>query len=146
MIISKPRTSALFSLSIFIVISLSLSYAGIMGPVETGVWKWYNYIAVYFFGPLAFILAMRMLWKFKVLGVGKMVLSVWYPFRFSKRRFDLTEIEFWNEEQVKTGKTLFRELEINFGGSKVKISNQENGSYDQIFRYLNKKLPKKKQK
>lgn len=144
MIISKPRTSALFSLTVFIIISLALAYAGISGPLETGVWKWYNQVAVYFFGPLAVMLAIRVLWKFKVMGIAKEKLSLWYPFRFLRRKYDLNEMEFWHEEQVKTGKTLFKEMELKFGKRKVKISNSENGSYDAIYKYLSKKFPKKK--
>lgn len=144
MIISRPKSSALFSLTIFIIISLALAYAGISRPIETGVWKWYNYIAVYIFGPLAMILSFRIMYNFKVLYISKAQVEAWFPFRFFRKKYKLEELEFWNEETVKTGKTLFRELRMKFRNKTIKISNQENSSYDKIFKYLSTKAKTKK--
>ncbi len=144
MIVSRPRTNALFALTVFIIISLSLAYAGLQGPINTGEWKWYNYIAVYFFGPLALILAIRMLINFKLIYVAKDRVDIRYPFRLSRNKYSIKELEWWTENRVKTGKTMFRELEMKFPGRKVKISKQENSSYDQIFQYFSRKAAKKK--
>ena len=146
MIISKPRTNALFALTVFIIISLSLAYAGIQGPINNGVWKWYNYVAVYFFGPLSLVIGLRMLWNFKLVYFGKDRIEVKYPFRFSFRRYTLKEIESWSETQVKTGKSLFKELRIVFERRSIKLSNQENSSYKEVHNYLRKKAGKKEQR
>ena len=143
MIVSKPRTNALFALTVFIIISLTLAYAGIQGPIESGTWKWYNYIAVYFFGPLALIIGIRMLLNFKLIYIGKDKFEIKYPFRFVFRKYSLKQLNSWSEKQVKTGKKIFRELEIKFDGRVIKISNQENTSYSEVFNYLKKKAPKK---
>lgn len=145
MIISRPRTNALFALTVFIIIALSLAYAGIQGPLTSGKWNWYNYIAVYGFGPLAVVLAIRMLINFKLIYLGKGQIEVKYPFRLSARKYNLKELDYWTENRVKTGKTLFREMEIKFPRKKIKISMQENSSYKEIFQYFSKKASKKKQ-
>jgi len=143
LIISRPRSNALFALTIFIIIAMSLAYAGLQGPLNTGIWKWYNYIAVYFFGALAFLLSLRILYNFKVISISKDVMEFWYPFRFKRKKWNVKELDSWKEEQVKTGKTLFRELEMKFGKRKYKISLQENTSYEKILNFLKKKAQNK---
>jgi len=141
MITSRPKPTALFSLSMFIAISLFLAYLGINNVVESGQWYWYSYIAVYFFGSLAFIISIRVLIKFKVLYISKGYVDLWRP--LSRRRYQLREMEYWKETTVKTGRTLYKELEMNFLKKKIKISNQENTSYNEVFNYLRNKAGKK---
>ena len=86
-----------------------------------------------------------MLINFKLVYLGKDQLELKYPFRLSARKYKLKELEYWTESQVKTGKTLFREMEIKFPRKKIKISMQENSSYKEIYQYFTKKAGKKKQ-
>ena len=128
---------------IFVIIALTVAYYGISGVAASGVWRWYNYIAVYFFGPLAFVLSVRTLIKFKVVNIGKEMIEIWYPFRFSKKKYQVKEVVSWKEETVKTGRSLFRELVVRFEKHKLKLSNQENSSYDQVITYMKKKAKNK---
>jgi len=144
-IVSRPKSSALFALTVFIIIALSIAYAGMQNVLLSGEWKWYNYIALYFFGPMAFVLAVRMLVNFKVIKIGKDRIELWYPFRLLKKKYTVKDISLWKENTVKTGKSKFRELEIRLGKRKVKLSHQENSSYDQILSYLHRKAKNKKE-
>ena len=128
---------------VFIIITLSIAYAGMQNVINTGMWKWYNYIALYFFGPLAFVLSIRILFNFKVVSIGKERIEVWYPFRLSRKKYTVGDISQWKESTVKTGKSKFRELEIRFEKRRLKLSNQENSSYDQLLNYLRKKAKRK---
>ena len=145
MIVSRPKSSALFALTVFIIIALSIAYAGMQNVLLSGEWKWYNYIALYFFGPMAFVLAVRMLVNFKVIKIGKDRIELWYPFRLLKKKYTVKDISLWKENTVKTGKSKFRELEIRLGKRKVKLSHQENSAYDQILSYLHRKAKNKKE-
>ena len=144
MIISRPKSSALFALTVFIIIALSIAYAGVQNVILSGEWKWYNYLAVCFFGPMAFVLSVRMLINFKVIKIGKDKIELWYPFRLLRKNYTVKDVSLWKENTVKTGKSKFRELEIRLGKRKVKLSNQENTLYDQIVNYLQKKAKNKK--
>ena len=144
MIISRPKPNALFALSVFIVFALSLAYAGIKGPIDSGIWHWYNYIAVWFFGPLAMILSFRIMYNFKVIYIGKGHFIFWFPFRFFRKKYKLEELISWSVDSVKTGKTVFKQLEMKFSNKSFKISNQENTSYDNIYKYLSQKSKSKR--
>lgn len=144
MIVSKPKVTAVFSLTVFIIICLSVAYVGLNNMIESGEWRWYNYLTVYGFGPLAFILSLRVLFNYKIVSVGKGRVEVWYPFRLTKKKFKAVEMESWKEDIVKTGKTKFRQLKISFSGFTVKLSNQENSSYPKIYGYLDNRFKKKR--
>lgn len=143
MIVSKPKTTAVFSLTVFIIITLIVSYVGLNNVIETGVWRWYNYLSVYPFGILSIILSLRILFNYKIITFSKNGLEVWYPFRFKRKKRAIDDIEKWKEERVKTGKSFFRQTTIYFPRFKLKLSNQENSNYEKIFDYLNKRIRKK---
>jgi hypothetical protein len=61
-------------------------------------------------------------------------------------KYTLAEVQFWFENQVKTGKkSVYRELVIKFGdGKKISLSPKESTEYERALQYLKQKLPKKR--
>ena len=123
---------------------MSLALVGLQGPLETGKWLWYHYIAVWFFGPLAVLLSLRVLYRFKVLYVKKGQFEAWFPFRFVRRKWNIEELNQWREDRVKTGRTVFREMVLQFDRMNIKLSNRENTNYEKLFDYLSRKAGKKR--
>jgi hypothetical protein len=63
-----------------------------------------------------------------------------------RKNYKLEAVQFWFENQVKTGKnSVYKELVIKFeDGKKVTLSPQESTDYERVIQYLKQKLAKKK--
>jgi hypothetical protein len=63
-----------------------------------------------------------------------------------QKKYKLEAVQFWFENQVKTGKnSVYKELVIKFeDGKKVTLSPKESTDYEQVIQYLKQKLAKKK--
>lgn len=63
-----------------------------------------------------------------------------------RKNYKLEAVQFWFENQVKTGKnSVYKELVIKFeDGKKVMLSPKESSDYERVIQYLKQKLAKKK--
>jgi hypothetical protein len=63
-----------------------------------------------------------------------------------QKNYKLEAVQFWFENQVKTGKnSVYKELVIKFeDGKKVTLSPKESTDYERVIQYLKQKLAKKK--
>jgi hypothetical protein len=61
-------------------------------------------------------------------------------------KYPLSDVQFWFENQVKTGKkSVYRELVVKFtDGKKISLSPKESTEYERTLQYLKQKLPKKR--
>ncbi|MDH5597508.1 MAG: hypothetical protein OEY34_00195 [Cyclobacteriaceae bacterium] len=144
MIQSQPKPNTLFAISAFISLSLILFITGFRHALLSGGWAWYDYIAVYLFGPLSIGLFVRMIFNFKIIKINKDQITIRYPFRFTTYKKSLKSLEFWKEEEVKTGKTTFFELQMKWIGQNIKISNQEYTAYSKIVGLLKSRVGNKR--
>ena len=77
------------------------------------------------------------------LGDGK--LEVLYLISRSRIKLKVDEILGWHEEVIDTKGGEFRELKVLYAKKKIiKLSNKENTEYDQVVKYLKKKVKIKK--
>lgn len=76
------------------------------------------------------------------LELGKERLSYRYPFGRQKT-YKLSEVKKWDETVIKRKDSTYKQLVIEMKNSKkLAVSNQENSNYDQIIKYLGKKVKK----
>lgn len=145
MIVAKPKVSTLFSLGIFIALSLASSGFAIGRYLGGSTMHWYHYALIFIFFPIGMGLLFRQLLGYRIVKVGKERFEIKYPSRFSKRTYKLNEIKAWRETQVKTFSGNFKEVEIIFDDNrKITFSMQEYTDYPQLIKYLNKKCRKLK--
>lgn len=144
MIKSKPKTNALFSIGFFVVISFSISFYNLSSIIK-GVGQWYNFVIFLILFPLAFVILIRQLIKYKVISIEKKTIKVYYPFMMRAVKSNLQGLSTWEEIKINTRNGEFRQLEMRFEQiPKISISNQENENYDKILSFLQKNVPKKK--
>lgn len=145
MIVSKPKFSALFSLGIFILVSLSIGGYNLSLIMQGKGW-WLSYILASLFLPLGLLILLRQLWAFKILKFADNKLEVVYPLRFSKKIVSLKNLKYWEETLIKTGTGMFKQIDLVFDQLKVGLSMQENSNYNSVVGYLGKKAPGKRKK
>ncbi|MFM8742917.1 MAG: hypothetical protein ACKODM_06275 [Cytophagales bacterium] len=144
MIVSKPITSILVSFTLFLTITFIVIGMNIYAIQAQGVW--YNYLTIGLLFPIAAFVIYKIFVRYKVLILGNNQIEVNFPVLRQFRKYKLDNVQFWVENQVKTGKnSVYRELVIKFNdGQKVSVSPKESTEYDRMLLYLKQKLPKKK--
>jgi len=145
MIVSKPKTTALTALSIFIIICSAIGgYA--LNIIINGAGAWYHYFVMAITFSIGFVLLIRQVVSYKVIGIGDKVVKVNYSFRFKSNVFKLKDLVSWKETIIQTRNAPFKQLELKFEAFNLKLSVQENTNYDQIYKYLKKRVGKKEVK
>ncbi|MBL3656622.1 hypothetical protein [Fulvivirga sediminis] len=143
MIVAKPKKGTLFSLGLFIVLAVGLA-TYITYTMLQGQPVWYQYALVALLYPIGIGLAIKVVWGYKVITVGKNKISIKYPIRFQTVEYTLKQLISWKEAIVKTGTGTFKEVSIKFDNGKVlNLSYQEHTDYPQVIQYLKKKCPRK---
>lgn len=138
MIVSKPKSTALISLGIFIIISFASGSYALSAILNKGGF-WYHYLIAILFLSIAIVLLLRQLFTYKTISIGAKKIKVNYPFRGSMKELVINDIIWWNETIIKTKNAPFKQLEIKFDKFLLKLSIQENTHYDQIKKYLKKR-------
>ncbi|MFM7487481.1 MAG: hypothetical protein ACKO13_11255 [Cytophagales bacterium] len=144
MIVSKPITSTLVSFTLFLTITFIVIGMNIYAIQAQGVW--YNYLTIGLLFPIAAFVIYKIFVRYKVLILGNNQIEVNFPVLRQFRKYKLDNVQFWVENQVKTGNnSVYIELVIKFNdGQKVSVSPKESTEYDRMLLYLKQKLPKKK--
>lgn len=144
MIVSKPKGNTVFSLSMFLIICYSLVGYTLYQYLSHEEQFWYQYGILIIITPIAISVSIKVARTFKIVNLGKGQMTVKYPILFKVRKYNLKQLEQWEETIIKTQGTVFKQLIMRFEKEKVGIANQENTEYDKIFEYLRKKHPSKK--
>lgn len=145
MIVSKPRTSTLTSLGLFLLLVFGLAGATIISMKNSEVDYWYHYLFLAVLLSAGIGLLIKMIVSYKIISIGKGKLNVNYPARFNQKSYSINNIKQWQEVRIKTISGLYQQLEILFNNNeKLTVSRQEHTFYDQIMSYLHQKAPKKK--
>ena len=143
MIVSKPKSQSVFALSLFQVLILAIALWVIADLVR--------YPESYFLIKLILAPILLVIWVFvaakfyaslKTIELGDNKISFKLLFQ-RKRTYKLTEIQNWKEEIVKTRSGDFKEMQITLGKQTWKLSNREHTSYDEVRKYLQKKVKRK---
>jgi len=143
MLVSKPKTKALFAIGVFVIIGLSLSLVN-LNIIFQGGSRWYNYLIVLTVLPLALMIIVRQLINYKVISVGKNSIRVVYPIMKKSFSITLKDLIAWEETVIKTKNGHFKELTLLTDRHRLKLSIKENTNYEKIKNYLMKNAGGKK--
>jgi hypothetical protein len=144
MIVSKPITTTVVSFVLFLVITFVVMGMNIYAITIQGAW--YNYLVLGLLVPIAGFVIYKIFLRYKVISLGNNQIEISFPVLRQSHKYKLESVQFWVENQVKTGKnSVFKELAIKFDdGRKVSISPKEATEYERTLQYLKQKLPKKR--
>ena len=145
MITSRPKSSALFSLGIFVLACFSVGGYNLSAILDDRGW-WLNYLLSALLLTLGLAILMRQLWSYKIVRIDKSKLFIKYTLRFSQKALTLKEISYWEETIIKTGNGQFKQVEMVFDHEKVQLTMQENTNYSRILTYLAQMLSSKRRK
>lgn len=144
MIISKPKKSTLFSVTIFITIAFGAAIYGAINAIDAEIKTWW-YVLSYTSGPIGLIVLIKILTGLKTLSVSKEKFNLKIPFKFTNIKFNGKEIEKWSHTSVKTYGGQYEEVIWRLNtGKEFSISKQENTEFDRILTYMLKKYKKVK--
>ncbi|MEN8248602.1 MAG: hypothetical protein ABFS32_06695 [Bacteroidota bacterium] len=143
MIVSKPKKQALFSIGVFILISIGLGGYNLILILKGSDW-FFNYIMAIVFLSAGAIFLLRQLLNYKIISIGKDKIQTWHPLRFSTFRVSLNEVVEWEETIIQTKTGVYKQLDIRLSNRTIKLSVQENTHYQEVVNYLKKKLSKLK--
>lgn len=140
MILSKPKRSTLFSLSIFLILAYGIGiWTALALPSSPAYWKLIPILCL----VTAVAVNLKVLWGYHTIQVKGEQWKVKNLIRADKS-FTSSEIEWWKETEIKTAGGPFRELHIHTkNGVDLKISLQEHTEYQKIIKQVRRKYPKK---
>jgi hypothetical protein len=146
MITSKPQTSTITSFVFFLLITFVVLGMNVWAVVNTLKPAWYNYAVIGLLAPIGGFVLYKIFIRYKIVRLGNNQIEVSFPVLRQSKKYNLAEVQFWFENQVKTGKnSVYRELVIKFqDGKKVSLSPKESTEYERTIQYVKQKLPKKK--
>lgn len=145
MIVSKPKSQALFAIGVFIIICFGLGGYNFMLITNGSTW-FFNYVMAIVFLLLAHVFMIRQMFNYKIISIGNDKIQVWYPLRFRTIRTSLKDMLHWEETIIQTKTGVFKQLEITFPKKTIKMSVQENTLYKESVNYFKKKQSNKRKK
>jgi len=142
MIVSKPKISTLFSISIFLALAFGLFIYGLIQVHKSDsrvLWM----ILIYTSGPIAMVVLIKVLTGLRFVRAGKDKIEIFYPFKFSTVRFDGQDLQAWKHQSIKTYGGLYEEITWQLkSGKHFSVSRQENSEYDKLLKYMKSKFKK----
>jgi hypothetical protein len=146
LITSKPPTSTITSFVFFLLITFVVLGMNVRAVVQSSHPAWYNYAVIGLLLPIGGFVLYKIFIRYKIIRLGNNQIEVSFPVLRQFKKYSLGNVDFWLENQVKTGKnSVYRELVIKFeDGEKVSLSPKESTEYERALQYLKQKLPKKK--
>ncbi|UXP30729.1 hypothetical protein N6H18_10230 [Reichenbachiella agarivorans] len=142
MIVSKPKISTLFSVSVFITIALGLFVYGILN-INDAESKIGWYLLIYTSGPIGIVVLLKILMGVKIMKIAKEKFELNMPFQFKRLKFESKELEKWSHSSIKTMGGKYEEITWRLkSGKEFGLSKQENTEFDKVLRYMKKKLKK----
>ena len=144
MIVARPKTNTLFSISIFVAAAFALFVYGmteLRKPEASYMW----FILVYSTGPIGLVVLIKVLLGWKIVRIGKDKLEINFPFKFSRKKLDGKEIMGWKKNTIKTFGGVYEEIICEFNsGDSFTLSRQEHTEFDKTLKYMSKKYKKQK--
>jgi len=146
MIHCKPKSSTYFSL----LIVVGILFAGLMYLlVDFSRYRTYNFWFYLFSATLLtlvlLIILVKMMAGYRFISAGKESFQVKLPLRGLNRQYALTDVLAWQEEKILANKKEFKQMTLVFvDKTSFSLSNHEHTHYEELHKYLLKKLPKKR--
>ncbi len=146
MIVSKPPGSTLTSFTLFLIVTVVVIGMNVFAILQTPSPAWYNYLIIGLLLPLGGYVLYKIFIRYQIVRFGNNRVEVYLPVLRQTGKYNLDQIQFWFENQVKTGKnSVYKELVIKFTDNrKVTLSPKESTEYEKVVHYLKQKVAKKK--
>ncbi|WP_215225991.1 hypothetical protein [Echinicola shivajiensis] len=148
MIQCKPKRATYISLTAIVIILISgLSYILNDFSTSRSYGLFFYLISAALLTVVILLILVKMMAGYRFISAGKSEIEVRLPLKGFKKTYNLSQILAWQEEIVITNKKEFRQLTIAFEDkTSISLSNHEHTSYQELYKYLMKKIPKKKVK
>lgn len=147
MIVSKPKSSTLFSLCVFLILAYGLSLYLIINIIQNPEPPVWMAIILGIAAGAALAVTYKTITGYKTVYIGKNRVDVSYAFNLIKKRYYLKELIDWQETTIKTVSGVFKELSLHFNERKsVKITTQEHDNYGKVKAFLQKNYQRKQKK
>lgn len=146
MIECKPKGSTYFSLSIVVIILFSGLVYILADFSRTQTYSLLFYlISASLLTVVLVIILVKMMAGYRFITAGKASLKVKLPLRGLNKTYPLSDVLAWQEEMVLANKKEFKQLTIVFSDkASFSLSNHEHTNYENLYKYLLKKIPRKK--
>jgi hypothetical protein len=146
MIHCKPKSSTYFSL----LIVVGILFAGLIYIlVDFSRSQTYSFLFYLFSASLLtvvlLIILVKMMAGYRFITAGKEAILIRLPLRGLRKKYGLSEVLAWQEEKIMANKKEFKQMTIVFSDKiSFSLSNHEHTNYEDLNKYLQKKLPNKK--
>ena len=146
MIHCKPKSSTYFS---FLIV-VGILFAGLIYIlVDFSRSQTYSFLFYLFSASLLtvvlLIILVKMMAGYRFITAGKEAILIRLPLRGLRKKYGLSEVLAWQEEKIMANKKEFKQMTIVFSDKiSFSLSNHEHTNYEDLNKYLQKKLPNKK--
>lgn len=146
MIVSKPPVSTLTSFGLFLLVTFVVIGMNVFTLWQSPTPAWYNYGILVLLIPIGGFVLYKIFIRYQVVRLGNNRVEIQFPVLRQWKKYNLDQIQFWFENQVKTGKnSVYKELVIKFSDDlKITLSPKESTEYEKVIQYLKQKVAKKK--
>jgi len=134
------------SFTLFMLITVVVIGMNLISIIHGVATAWYNFVIVGLLTPIGVFVLYRIFIRYKIIRMGNNEIQISYPVIRQNKKYPLSELVWWIENKVKTGKNSeYRELQFKFtDGKKIGIGHKEHTEYTRMIQYLAQKAPKKK--
>ncbi len=148
MINCKPKRSTYTSLGMVVIILIAgLTYILHDFSTERTYGLFFYLISASLLTVVILMILVKMMAGYRFISAGNEKIEVRLPLKGFKKSYYLDQVLVWQEEVVITNKKEFRQITIVFDDkTSISLSNHEHTFYLDFYKYLSKKLPKKKVK
>lgn len=146
MIVCKPKSASTTALVYFLILCYSITGVGSYNLFYNPGASILYYILFGLVTTVALGITIRLFFNYKIISVQKSKIQVEKPFLRSRKIFLLRQIQAVKEEKIKTYKSEYKLLNIQFENGFLEISNQEYTDYEKFKAYIDKHKPSKKKR
>jgi hypothetical protein len=146
MIHCKPKTSTYFALGliVFVLVGGLIYTLNHFATQRTFGLLFYLFSSV-LLTLVILLLLVKMMAAYKFISAGKGMIITQLPLRNQTKKYLMNQVLVWDEEVIITNKREFKQLTIVFDdNSSFSISNHEHINYEDLVKYIQKSIPKKK--
>ncbi|EON77600.1 hypothetical protein ADIS_1819 [Lunatimonas lonarensis] len=146
MIHCRPKTKTYISLILIVLVLIAgLVYLLFDFSRHQTYGLWFYLIACPLLTVVLLLLLVKMMAGFKFISAGNNELVVRIPLKSLRASYPISAILGWQEEVIKANKREFKHLNILLDrNNSFSISNHEHEKYEELAKYLQKKVPKKR--
>ena len=144
MIICKPKSSTVFSISAFATICFGTLIFLVWNATDRIKNPPYFYPLIIGLAAIGLFLTLRLVFGYKTVTAQNGMITVRQKFLFRHRQYDLKTLLDWEEIVIKTFNGEYRQLKLDFPSGKLQLSKQEYTNYEKLKSYIRQKSTGKK--